>query len=267
MDEFLKVIDILKANGVTPITFIPAAGWTLGDITRQLANNYALSMGLSANNHNEMVKIEDPCAQDKPLGKAVTLMYSLAKKGYTGADPMSLSWDACKVELAKGNIAMAYFGSWFPPQVEENGAKPGEIGLMPFPITNAQGRIMATGDFDWNYVVSKTSKNKVAAKAFVDFLFSNNDAYAIWMNNFGKTSVRKSIKDTASFLGDYYAHKPVINVVSPDDPLYAKVRDTVQFGDQQIGAAAVAAMNDEEFNTAMAEFNTKWAIALKSIKK
>ena len=265
IEELMADLDKIQATGATPFTFIPSAGWTLTQVS-QIANQYSMALGLSGNYKNDMAKIDNPCSIDQPLGKAAWLMYQIAKKGYTGTDPMSLSWDNSKRELAQGNIAMVNLGSWLPTQIVDSGAAAEDVGMMPLPVTNAKGQIFATADFDNHFAVWKDSKQKVNAKKFLDFLFGDKEAYALWMDNFGKTSLRKDMKDTAPALVDFEANKPVIREIPTTLPEFNAIQNKAKFDDQAIGAAAVAATSDEGFKAAMDDFNKRWAAARKAVK-
>jgi len=266
MDELWAMMEKIKKSGVTPFTIIPSAGWPLSAISA-IANQYSIAAGKSSNCKNDMPSMDDPCAPDKPLGKAAAVLYQLAVKGYMGDDPMSLTWDNCKREIAQGNIAMTPLGSWLPSQIVENGGNKADILLMPFPITNSKGVIVTTGGFDWHFAVWKDSKMKANAPKFMDLLLGDKDTYTLWMKNFGETSIRKDMADTAPALVNFNLYKPALY----DEPInsneYNAIKDKAQFDDQAVGAAAIAATSDSEFKAAMDDFNKKWAAARKAVKK
>jgi raffinose/stachyose/melibiose transport system substrate-binding protein len=263
MDEFWKMLDKIKAAGKIPYTFIPSAGWTTQSYI-EFVYCYSLASGGSGNPQNDMVKMDAPFSKDKPFGKAAYTVFRLAKN-YQGDDPNSLTWDACKIEIAKGNIAMATFGSWFPPQVEENGAKPGEIGLMPIPITDPKGQIFAGIGFDWHFGVYKDSPNVKEAKEFLNFMFGNKEIYALWMNNFGKTSILKSVDDTAAFLKDYNKNKPKLIILPPDTIEIQKLREKAEWAQDKFGQEIIAADSEAEIQKICDDWNKRWAKARKDL--
>jgi raffinose/stachyose/melibiose transport system substrate-binding protein len=263
MNEFWAMLDKIKSAKKIPYTFIPSAGWTTQSFI-EFAYCYSLANGGTSNPQNDMVKMDAPFTKDKPMGMAAYTYFRLAKD-YQGDDPNSLTWDACKVEIAKGNIAMATFGSWFPPQVEENGAKPGEIGLMPIPITDSKGQIFSGVNFDWHFGVYKNSPSVKEAKEFLNFMFGNKENYSIWMENFGKTSILKSVADTATFLKDFNVNKPKLHILSPDTVELQKIRNKAQFAQDKFGQEIIAAESEKDVNKICAEWNKRWAQARKDL--
>ena len=266
MDEFMAMLDKIQKAGVTPFTVIPSAGWSLTAIS-PIAEQYSMVAGGNVNYKNDMPKYDDPCAMDRPLGKAAYLLYQIAVKGYMGDDPMSLSWDNSKREIAQGNIAMTPLGSWLPPQIVDNGAKAGDIMLMPLPIVDSKGFINSTAGYDWHFAVWKGSAQKAAALKFLDYFLGDKDLYTLWMDNFGQTSIRKDMKDTAPALSGIAALKLVLKEEPTNSVEYNAIRDKAQFDDQAVAAAAIAATNDKEFKAAMDDFNKKWAAARKKVGK
>ncbi len=266
MNEFMTMLDKIQKAGVTPFTIIPSAGWSLTAIS-PIAEQYSMIAGGNVNYKNDMPKVDDPCAMDKPLGKAAYLLYQIASKGYMGDDPMSLSWDNSKREIAQGNIAMTPLGSWLPPQIVDNGAKAGDIMLMPLPIVDSKGFINSTAGYDWHFAVWKGSAQKAAALKFLDYFLGNKELYTLWMNNFGQTSIRKDMKDTAPALSGLAALKLVLKEEPTNSVEYNAIRDKAQFDDQAVAGAAIAATNDKEFKAAMDDFNARWAAARKAVAK
>lgn len=263
MDEFWAMLDKIKESGKIPYTFIPSAGWTTQSFI-EFAYCYDLANGGTGNPQNDMVHMDDPFSKDKLFGMAAYTVFRLAKN-YQGSDPNALQWDACKVEIAKGNIAMATFGSWFPPQVEENGAKPGEISMMPIPITDSNGQMFTGIGFDWHFVVFKKSPNIKAAKEFLNFMFGDKEIYSLWMNNFGQTSILKSVDDTAAFLKDLNANNPKLVVLPPDTIEIQRLRDKAQFAQDKFGQEIIAAESEKDVAKICDDWNKRWAQARKDL--
>ncbi|MNI29852.1 Bacterial extracellular solute-binding protein [compost metagenome] len=97
----------------------------------------------------------------------------MAKEGLIEADPTTTNWDASKADLANGKIGAMVLGSWAIGQIQELATNPDDIAYMPFP-TNAAEVIMPLSD-DYTLAISKHSKNKEAAKAWIEWFIKETD--------------------------------------------------------------------------------------------
>jgi ABC-type glycerol-3-phosphate transport system substrate-binding protein len=101
-------------------------------------------------------------------------MYDAAKNGLIEEDPTTTDWESSKSDLANGKIGTMMLGSWAIGQIKGVAANPDDIGFMPFP-TNAKKILVPLSD-DYTLGVSIHSKNKEAARAWVDW-FINESGY------------------------------------------------------------------------------------------
>ncbi|MNZ78092.1 Bacterial extracellular solute-binding protein [compost metagenome] len=75
--------------------------------------------------------------------------------------------------MANGKIGAMVLGSWAIGQIQELATNPDDIAYMPFP-TNAAEVIMPLSD-DYTLAISKHSKNKEAAKAWIEWFIKETD--------------------------------------------------------------------------------------------
>ncbi|MFH8470241.1 ABC transporter substrate-binding protein [Streptomyces sp. NPDC017991] len=122
----------------------------------------------------------DPWAKGEDLRVADTLLYDIVRGGLIEKDPTATNWEASKPELAKGDIATMWLGSWaitqFRAAAEQAGADPDDIGFMPFPAQR-DGTFCATMSPDYNQAVNINSDHKAAARAWIDW-FTDKSGYA-----------------------------------------------------------------------------------------
>ncbi|KAF2418798.1 ABC transporter substrate-binding protein [Microbacterium sp. B35-30] len=101
------------------------------------------------------------------------LLYDTVAAGLTEDDPLTTNWEQSKVDLGTGKIATMPLGSWAISQMqaaaEENGASADDIGYMAFPA-NVDGTQLAVIGGDYNLAVSKHSKAKAAAWAWIQWV-------------------------------------------------------------------------------------------------
>lgn len=108
------------------------------------------------------------------------LLYDIVNQKLSEKDPLTTNWESSKPMIATGKVATMLLGSWAVPQMRDAakaaGANPEDIGFWPFPYQTG-GTFHATIDGDKLAAVSKNSKNKATAKAFLDW-FVNESGFA-----------------------------------------------------------------------------------------
>ena len=106
-----------------------------------------------------------------------SLLYESVAAGLTEPDPLTTNWEQSKVDLATGKIATMTLGSWAISQMqaaaEDNGGSADDIGYMTFPA-NVDGTQYAVIGGDYNLAVSKHSKAKAAAWAWIQWVVENS---------------------------------------------------------------------------------------------
>ncbi|SDE80471.1 ABC-type glycerol-3-phosphate transport system, substrate-binding protein [Fontibacillus panacisegetis] len=164
-DEFLNALKAIKAkdSSIVPLYTNYADSWPLtqweGSLTTVAGNV-------------DYVNVEQPNSDEnfvpgKPHYDLYKVMYDAAKEGLIEADPTTTNWEASKADLANGKIGAMVLGSWAIVQIQGLAENPDDIAYMPFP-TNASEVIMPLSG-DYNLSISKQSKNKEAARAWLDW--------------------------------------------------------------------------------------------------
>ncbi|GAA2692798.1 ABC transporter substrate-binding protein [Actinoplanes palleronii] len=173
-EEFLAGLAAVAKTGAVPYYTNYKDAWPLGEWNSQRA------------------VLADPAINDKfpadaspwQPGKiaylADGLLYDVVNRKLSEKDPLTTNWEGSKPMLATGKTAAMLLGSWAVPQIQEAakaaGANPDDIGLWPFPYQTG-GKFHAAIDGDKMAAVSKNSKNKATAKAFLDW-FVNDSGFA-----------------------------------------------------------------------------------------
>jgi ABC-type glycerol-3-phosphate transport system substrate-binding protein len=105
------------------------------------------------------------------------LLFDIVNQKLSEKDPLTTNWESSKPMIATGKVATMLLGSWAVPQMQEAakaaGADPGDIAFWPFPYQSA-GRFHAAIDGDKLAAVSKTSKNKATARAWLDWFVTES---------------------------------------------------------------------------------------------
>ncbi|NIK80233.1 ABC-type glycerol-3-phosphate transport system substrate-binding protein [Paenibacillus castaneae] len=171
LDEFYKACEKLKEAGIVPVYLNYGAQWPLMSWSEDLVSY----MTGDANYLNNMAFTDEPWAIDNPWGQAISIVKTLINRGYVEKQLLTNQWELSKTELAHGRAGMYLMGNWVINQVIAAGAKSEDIGFFPFPYDNSGTRFAPLSP-DWFLGVSKFSKNKQLAEAWVKF-FVNDSGY------------------------------------------------------------------------------------------
>ncbi len=121
----------------------------------------------------------DPWAEGADLRVGDRLLYDTVHEGLIEKDPTTTNWEESKPRLAKGELATQWLGTWaivqFQDAARQAGASPDGIGFMPFP-SKVDGKFCAVMAPDYNQAVNVHSKNKPAARAWIDW-FTDKSGY------------------------------------------------------------------------------------------
>lgn len=208
IEEFYAACEKLKAKGIVPVASNFKDGWPLQWWTWSA---YPYEATGNADIKNELIKTD--AFISGPILDGLDMLRTMKEKGYFEKDLMSTNWDQSKKDFAQGKIAMAYLGTWFPPQVIENGCNAEDLGMFPGPGTKA---IDAT--YSWFYAVSANSKSLPLAKAFMKYCWDDG-RYA------KSTGVISSLKSAGS--GSVFADEllssnlPVVELTQVEDDVNA----------------------------------------------
>lgn len=121
----------------------------------------------------------DPWAEGADLRVGDQLLYDTVHQDLIEKDPTTTNWEESKPRLAKGELATQWLGTWaiiqFQDAARKAGVSPDDIGFMPFP-TQVDGKFCAVVAPDYNQAVNVHSKNKPAARAWIDW-FTDKSGY------------------------------------------------------------------------------------------
>ena len=176
-DDFLKLIDNLKAKDITPIAFGNKGKW--------LANSsYMSTLGdrfTGTEWFNKLVNNQGSKFTDPEFVQALTLFQDLAKRGAFNSDMNSIDNNQMKTLYYNGKAAMFIEGAWASNAVETGGPKEildkTELAIFPA-IDGAKGEQNGvSGGGGWAYAVNvNIDKAKLDDVAKMLKFLSNKDA-------------------------------------------------------------------------------------------
>ena len=172
-EEWLDALQKIKDNtDAIPLYTNYKDGWPL---TQSFGN-----LGVVTNDADAPITMahdEAPWTEGSDVYAVDSLLYESVAAGLTEEDPLTTNWEQSKVDLATGKIATMTLGSWAISQMqaaaEDNGASAEDIGYMAFPA-NVDGTQYAVIAGDYNLAVSKFSKAKAAAWAWIQWVVADS---------------------------------------------------------------------------------------------
>jgi ABC-type glycerol-3-phosphate transport system substrate-binding protein len=175
-EEFLAGLRAIKSRtGAVPYYTNFKDGWPLV----QWGGNLG-SVTCDSDAGNKLAGPVSPWRQGAELNVSDTLLHDIVKDGLSEKDPNTTNWEASKGMVAKGEIGAMMLGSWSITQMrdaaEKAGAKPDDIGFMPFPVQK-DGKFCATVVSDYQQAVNVHSEHKGAARAWIDW-FTEKSGYS-----------------------------------------------------------------------------------------
>ncbi|NLV63451.1 MAG: extracellular solute-binding protein, partial [Clostridiaceae bacterium] len=206
LDEFNNMCEAIKAMGVTPISLHRVENWPLATV-----QDFAGYVAGNANVFAECLKTENPFSETAPFGKTIKMYTEWKAKGYFEPEVYT-DFGVAMDSVAYGRAAMMLFGSWVVPQIQgrvPDGKDPSIIKFAPAPDFGA-GRYVLAAPAD-NWAISKFSKNKEAARLFIEY-----------------------ISEDAQFIADsgFIANKKGVKPIVPE--LYAIIDGLVESGECKV---------------------------------
>ncbi len=266
-DAFLKFLQDIKDNtDAIPLYTNFAAGWTM---TAWDAYIYGGATADPDWKNITMPQTKDPFAdQGNGTGAYAVykLLYDAVSQGLTEESPTATDWEGSKPMINNGEIGAMVLGSWAIIQMQEAGPNAADIGYMPFPITQPDGRQCATAGADYCFGINKydSDETKIASMLYIKwFTESSNFAY-----DQGGVPVLKS-QAYPPTLAAFDGIELVEDTAAPTElaSLQADVNreselslDADQYHVQRIVEAVVT--GSETFEDIIADWNERWNTAV-----
>ncbi|NLM11536.1 MAG: extracellular solute-binding protein [Clostridiaceae bacterium] len=200
LEEFNKMCEKIKAMGITPISLHRVENWPLATV-----QDFAIYVSGNPNVFAECLKTENPFSETSPFGKTIKIYTEWKAKGFFEPEVYT-DFGVAMDSVAYGRAAMMLFGSWVVPQIQgrvPDGKDPSIIKFAPAPDFGA-GRYVLAAPAD-NWAISKFSKNKEAARMFIEYIA--NDAEFIANSGFiaNKKGVKPIVPDLYAIIDEMVA--------------------------------------------------------------
>ncbi len=253
LTELYKAAAVLKQNGVTPLSLNIGSAWPL-----QQWDKAPVLIAGNANYYNEMLKNEAPYVKNGAFAQSLNIPFTFYQKGWSEDNIIDDNWENSKAQFVKGKAAMYFLGSWVIPQLIDKGLASKDVGFAPFPFTN-NTKTVGLVNKDWGLGVSRYSKNKIAAKAWLKFLLTESDFAD--MSGFIPTDKRK--KPNLRQMREFQSYQP--EMIQAKSPSFQFIRLTNMAGiDFMRGGYIRNIILSSDFDMAINYWDRRWALALKN---
>ena len=159
-EGFIALNDQLLEKGITPIAMGTKEGWLLS-----LLHGIVGPAIYEGNDFYQAVLAGEKDFTDAQFIESIQVMNDLKK--YFPANSEGLGMDDIRTLFALEEAAMFPLGSWEIPVVLEMNS---DLDLGYFPIPSKGGQKTVTTWVDGSFAINANSKNKEAAKVFLEFL-------------------------------------------------------------------------------------------------
>lgn len=190
-DEFIEVNEKLLAAGVTPIALGTKEGWLLS-----LTHGIVGSGVLDGNAFADKLVTGEKDFSDPAFVESLEAMNDLKK--YFPANSEGLGMDDIRTLFAMEQAAMFPLGSWEIPVVNELNP---DLDYGFFPMPSKTGNQTVTTWVDGSFAVNANSKNKEAAKTFLEFL-TTKEFGELFVDEFKMISAIPGISSDDALLGE-----------------------------------------------------------------
>jgi raffinose/stachyose/melibiose transport system substrate-binding protein len=214
--DFIKVMDTLKANGVTPL-WLGTGGGADGYVQQFLTEPLMASLWLPKVSNGNLAKALESGSERWDSPNFVDVMTKEAKvgsylePGYTG-----IAWQGMPGAFAAGKSAMLLDGSWDLASVNQANPKM-DVGSFPLPGSDDASKNQSLLSSDLTFEVLKDAPNKDAALKYLAF-FSEPNIYQEYVNTTGISPSQTSgtySSFASKVLGDTFGKGISTDVVFP----------------------------------------------------
>ena len=166
-DEFVKLVEQIKAKKETPFALAGTEGWTLNGY-HQLS---LISITGSADAANKYLRFSQPNSiktSDKVLKEDMTRLNLLADEGNQQKNWKGASYNDAIMAFANEKALMTPNGSWALPAIKQQDPK-FEIGTFAFP-SKQSGDGITVGAGDLALSISAKTKHPKEAEKFIEYM-------------------------------------------------------------------------------------------------
>lgn len=226
----------------------------------------ALESG-NGQNWNDMATQDTPFAEGSDINKAYKKVNSLFTSGVLGKDPLGIGNDQATSLFCAKNAAIIALGDWGLQNIQNGTEDTSELGTFYLPTRNTTEdpfNVIVQGDSFMG--VTTHSKNQEAAKAFVEWFYS--DAwYPDYLDYITSASSMKNFpkeKDPVLAESDELCPDAQMIMYDGGGDDFTAIQNETTFDYKKLGAEMMTEGFD--LDKAFAELNEKWTAAREKLE-
>lgn len=263
IDDFMYAMYLINENtDAIPFYSGYSDPWVLGNWE---VFPFVEMSGKASYKFNEFLNDENPFREGTYHNQTLKLLYELVKNGYTEVGGDKIGWWDSLIKMNNGEIGCSVIGTWALYDYKNVGPNGDNIEFMPFP-NNIEGEQYVTVAGNYSYAISKNSRNKAAAKAFLDFLLDESgfafdhdtisvlktDPYPECYGNMTDVKILNSVGTSSEAYSLYSALSTNLSLYNVDE--YVRIIE------------AAAGISSESFEAVMSDWNMRWEAGLEGKK-
>ncbi|GAA5023818.1 ABC transporter substrate-binding protein [Kitasatospora paranensis] len=264
--EFIDDLKAIKAKTqATPYYTNYKDAWPLQKWTDNIGGPSCNQSG-----KDKLATTAEPWAAGQDLNAIDGLLYTTVHEKLSEDDPTTTNWEKSKTLLGTGRIGTMLLGSWAVPQMQAAakaaGGSADDIGFMPFPQATG-GKLCTVLQPDYKYAVNVHSKNKEAARAWIDWYLNKSGSAAAEqaVSSVKGSALPESLKPFETqgvtlLLGQTQENAATISRIDKGSEIGLNTPDYRQ---KLVDIARGAATGD--MNSYFADLDKKWSAAQKTV--
>ena len=258
IDEFINCLKLIDENTqAIPFYTNYNAPWAVATWQHYV---FGAMTGDAEYRYNNFAHEKNPFTEGKNNYIVYKLMYDIVSQGLCEEDVLQSDWWQSMILLNEGKVGCLALGSWGISTAKSAGAYADNIGYMPFPNT-VNGKQYMTIDADYAYSISINSKNKEAARAWIDFMIHDSG----YTRDIGAISIVKG-DPLPEWFNEFENVELIIDHFFKDNNgailgQLGAALDLYSGQEQRRIIAAAQGKSQETFEGIMKEWNERWESA------
>ena len=200
-DEFVKLVEQIKADGETPFALAGSEGWTLNGY-HQLAYISVTGSGDKANDYLRFSPVNSISTSDSEVKEVLTRLDLLGDKGNQQTNWEGASYNDSVVAFATEKALMLPGGSWVLAAIKQQDPD-FEISTFAFPGEKV-GQEVTVGAGDLALSISSSTKHKKECETFISYMASAKAMQKYYDVDGSPVSVEGVVEDDNSPLAPLY---------------------------------------------------------------
>ena len=200
-DEFVKLVEQIKADGETPFALAGSEGWTLNGY-HQLAYISVTGSGDKANDYLRFSPVNSISTSDSEVKEVLTRLDLLGDKGNQQTNWEGASYNDSVVAFATEKALMLPGGSWVLAAIKQQDPD-FEISTFAFPGEKV-GQEVTFGAGDLALSISSSTKHKKECETFISYMASAKAMQKYYDVDGSPVSVEGVVEDDNSPLAPLY---------------------------------------------------------------